>query len=73
MPHSSGSFNLLREDVIKNFKMLSKFEEAQAHELYFEIDEGMMKIKNKFQFNSLVKRTEGKNGMRFLPEFKVFN
>ncbi|CAG8738014.1 3791_t:CDS:2 [Dentiscutata erythropus] len=40
LPHSSGSWDLLRKDVIKKFSSkLSKFDHAKVDDLYFEISE----------------------------------
>lgn len=73
MPHFGGSWSLLQEDVIESFRSLSKFENAQARDVYFEIpDRENKKIKNEFQFNALVTQTEVNEGKRVLSEFKVF-
>lgn len=72
MPHSSGSWSLLRDDV-KNFKRLTKFEDVEAHNLYFEVSAGndQKRIENEFQFNTLMKLTKESNGIHTLPELKV--
>ncbi|CAG8673971.1 120_t:CDS:2 [Dentiscutata erythropus] len=72
LPHSSGSWDLLRKDVIKNFSKLSHFENTKVDDLYFEIsDEENFYIENEFQFNMLVKRIEEKKKIRVLPDLKV--
>lgn len=70
--HSSGSWRLLREDVVNKFNRLPKFEDAEARDLYFEISESKSKyIENEFQFNALVVKTEVRNKERVLPDLKV--
>ncbi|RIB26465.1 hypothetical protein C2G38_2163308 [Gigaspora rosea] len=72
LPHSSGSWDLLRKDVIRNFSKLSKFENAKVDDLYFEISEGNeVNLEDEFQFNELVDRIEEKEKRRVLPDFKV--
>ncbi|RIB12844.1 hypothetical protein C2G38_2041479 [Gigaspora rosea] len=75
LPHSSGSWDLLRKDVIKKFSKLSKFVYTKVGDLYFEISEGNheenLDIKNEFQFNKLVKQIEEKKKRRVLPDLIV--
>ncbi|CAG8795120.1 18896_t:CDS:2, partial [Dentiscutata erythropus] len=72
LPHSSGSWDLLRKDVIRNFSKLSKFENAKVDDLYFEISEGNEEnLEDEFQFNELVDRIEEKEKRRVLPDLKV--
>ncbi|CAG8772688.1 14218_t:CDS:2, partial [Racocetra fulgida] len=70
LPHSSGSWDLLRKDVIINFSKLSKFENAKVGDLYFEISEGNheenLDIKNEFQFNEL-------NGVNILIQTQLID
>ncbi|RIB14274.1 hypothetical protein C2G38_2195605 [Gigaspora rosea] len=63
MPHSSGSWVLLREAVYK------RFEKLQTCDFYFvsKINSEEKKIENEFQFNKLVDRTDSNgHGGRFL-------
>ncbi|CAG8666051.1 14829_t:CDS:2, partial [Gigaspora rosea] len=52
IPHTSGSLSLLRERVVIRFK------ELQTEEFYFFNDKTKEEIRNKFDFNILVFKTE---------------
>ena len=73
MTHSSGTWSLLQENVVKNFRRLSKFEDVQARDIYFEFSEDGQseKIENEFQLNALIDITNVVGKKRVLPELKV--
>src|SRR2546421_719313 len=59
LPHSSGSFTLLRQTVKEKFNRLEK---TKINDLYFEYFEGNSKkgklVENEFYFNMLVNNIE---------------
>ncbi|RIA92333.1 hypothetical protein C1645_736428 [Glomus cerebriforme] len=73
MPHFNGTWSLLQKNVIKNFKRLSKFEDVQARDLYFEFSENGQseKIENEFQLNALIDIMNIDGKKHVLPKFKV--